>query len=126
MHHCLLGRACESYSGGNKRKLSVAVALVGEPPVVMLDEPSTGMDPSAKRFLWDIIQAQVIDRGARHVQRDIAPASTLTSPVKVLFCTRLGQHNLMLAWQYSTKWTWACHQTMTKPMSSLTSFTCGF
>lgn len=54
---------CESYSGGMKRKLSVAVALVGEPPVVMLDEPSTGMDPGAKRFLWDILRAQVIDRG---------------------------------------------------------------
>lgn len=56
-------RACDSYSGGNKRKLSVAVALVGEPAVVMLDEPSTGMDPGAKRFLWDIIQRQVVDKG---------------------------------------------------------------
>ena len=62
--HTMFCRACESYSGGNKRKLSVAVALVGEPPVVMLDEPSTGMDPGAKRFLWDILQKQVIDRGA--------------------------------------------------------------
>ena len=62
MSRCLC-RVCDSYSGGNKRKLSVAVALVGEPAVVMLDEPSTGMDPGAKRFLWDIIQKQVLDRG---------------------------------------------------------------
>ncbi len=34
-----------SLSGGNKRKLSVAVATVGDPPIVFLDEPSTGMDP---------------------------------------------------------------------------------
>jgi ATP-binding cassette subfamily A (ABC1) protein 3 len=42
-------------SGGNRRKLSVALALVGDPPVVILDEPSTGMDPSAKRFMWTVI-----------------------------------------------------------------------
>ena len=39
-------------SGGNKRKLSVAIALLGNPPVIFLDEPSTGMDPEARRFMW--------------------------------------------------------------------------
>ncbi|XP_056156372.1 phospholipid-transporting ATPase ABCA1-like [Lampris incognitus] len=43
------------YSGGNKRKLSTAIALIGCPPVVFLDEPTTGMDPKARRFLWDCI-----------------------------------------------------------------------
>jgi len=42
-------------SGGNKRKLSVAMALMGNPPIVFLDEPSTGVDPQAKRFMWTII-----------------------------------------------------------------------
>lgn len=37
-----LRRTCESYSGGNRRKLAVAVALMGGPPVVLMDEPSTG------------------------------------------------------------------------------------
>lgn len=46
---------CESLSGGNKRKLSVAMAMIGNPPIVFLDEPSTGMDPRAKRFMWTII-----------------------------------------------------------------------
>ena len=59
-------RVCEAYSGGNKRKLSVAVALVGGPAVVLLDEPSTGMDPGAKRFLWDLLQREVIDKGFPH------------------------------------------------------------
>jgi len=39
------------YSGGNKRKLSCAIALVGDPEVVILDEPSSGMDPISKRFM---------------------------------------------------------------------------
>ena len=44
-----------TYSGGNKRKLSVAIAMLGNPPIVFLDEPSTGMDPEARRFMWDVI-----------------------------------------------------------------------
>mmetsp|Transcript_62430 Transcript_62430/g.122842 ORF Transcript_62430/g.122842 Transcript_62430/m.122842 type:complete len:2323 (-) Transcript_62430:80-7048(-) len=44
-----------SLSGGNKRKLSVAVATIGEPSIVFLDEPSTGMDPVARRFMWKVI-----------------------------------------------------------------------
>ncbi len=42
-------------SGGNKRKLSTAIALIGNPKVIFLDEPTTGMDPATKRNLWNII-----------------------------------------------------------------------
>jgi ABC-type multidrug transport system ATPase subunit len=45
----------EFYSGGNKRKLSAAVALISDPQVVLLDEPSTGMDPSSQTFMWNLI-----------------------------------------------------------------------
>lgn len=44
-----------TYSGGNKRKLSVAIAMLGNPAIVFLDEPSTGMDPEARRFMWNVI-----------------------------------------------------------------------
>jgi len=42
-------------SGGNKRKLSVAIAIIGNPSVVLLDEPSAGMDPEARRFMWSVV-----------------------------------------------------------------------
>lgn len=45
----------KTYSGGNKRKLSTAMALIGSPPIIFLDEPTTGMDPHARRFLWNLI-----------------------------------------------------------------------
>lgn len=44
-----------SLSGGNRRKLSLACAMVGAPPVLILDEPSTGMDPAARRFMWGVV-----------------------------------------------------------------------
>ncbi|XP_059161433.1 phospholipid-transporting ATPase ABCA1-like [Physella acuta] len=48
-------KICGSYSGGNKRKLSLAMALVGDPPFIFLDEPSTGMDPKSRRQMWNVL-----------------------------------------------------------------------
>mmetsp|Transcript_22569 Transcript_22569/g.21741 ORF Transcript_22569/g.21741 Transcript_22569/m.21741 type:complete len:135 (-) Transcript_22569:432-836(-) len=45
----------DKLSGGNKRKLSIAIAMIGNPPIVFLDEPSTGVDPKAKRFMWKVV-----------------------------------------------------------------------
>ena len=42
-------------SGGNKRKLAVAISMLCNPPIILLDEPSTGMDPEARRFMWSVI-----------------------------------------------------------------------
>ena len=43
-------------SGGQKRKLSVAVALIGDPKVIFLDEPTSGMDPFSRRHLWSLLK----------------------------------------------------------------------
>ncbi|KAM4874915.1 ATP-binding cassette sub-family A member 13 [Thomomys bottae] len=48
-----------TYSGGTKRKLSTALALVGKPNILLLDEPSSGMDPCSKRYLWETIMKEV-------------------------------------------------------------------
>jgi ATP-binding cassette, subfamily A (ABC1), member 3 len=48
-------KTANTLSGGNKRKLSVALAILGNPPIVLLDEPSAGMDPKARRFLWTVV-----------------------------------------------------------------------
>ncbi|XP_062579274.1 phospholipid-transporting ATPase ABCA3-like [Saccostrea cucullata] len=48
-------KLCGTYSGGNKRKLSTAIALIGDPPILMLDEPTTGVDPAARRQMWNVL-----------------------------------------------------------------------
>ncbi|XP_069122955.1 phospholipid-transporting ATPase ABCA1-like [Argopecten irradians] len=57
-------RTVHTYSGGMKRKLSIAVALLGEPKVVFLDEPTTGMDPVAKRLVWNCLMTCVKNQQA--------------------------------------------------------------
>jgi ABC-2 type transport system ATP-binding protein len=55
------GRATKTYSGGMRRRLDLAAALVAKPPVLFLDEPTTGLDPRSRLQLWETIEGLVAD-----------------------------------------------------------------
>lgn len=46
----------QSFSGGMKRRLSLAVAAIGNPKIILLDEPTTGLDPKVRQQIWDLIE----------------------------------------------------------------------
>jgi ABC-2 type transport system ATP-binding protein len=54
-------RPAKTYSGGMRRRLDLAAALVAEPPVLFLDEPTTGLDPRSRVGLWETIEARVAE-----------------------------------------------------------------
>jgi ABC-2 type transport system ATP-binding protein len=56
-------RSAKNYSGGMRRRLDLALSLVATPPIIFLDEPTTGLDPRSRLAMWDVIQA-LMDGGA--------------------------------------------------------------
>jgi ABC-2 type transport system ATP-binding protein len=55
------GKAAATYSGGMRRRLDLAMTLTGDPELIFLDEPTTGLDPPSRRTMWEIIRALVAD-----------------------------------------------------------------
>jgi oleandomycin transport system ATP-binding protein len=54
-------RPAKTYSGGMRRRLDLAASLVGRPAVIFLDEPTTGLDPSKREDMWDVVRTLVSD-----------------------------------------------------------------
>ncbi|GAA4064948.1 ATP-binding cassette domain-containing protein [Streptomyces shaanxiensis] len=56
-------KAASTFSGGMRRKLDLAMTLVGEPRIIFLDEPTTGLDPRSRRTVWELVRGLVEDLG---------------------------------------------------------------
>lgn len=65
-------------SGGQRRKLSVAIAFLGRPAVVFLDEPTSGMDPYSRRATWDVIRR-------RYIRQDVHQSQTASSGCRSMY-----------------------------------------
>ncbi|XP_050225584.1 ABC transporter A family member 2 [Mercurialis annua] len=78
-----------SYSGGMRRRLSVAIALIGDPKLVILDEPTTGMDPISRRHVWDIIQNAKKGRSIVLTTHSMEEADILSDRIGIMAKGRL-------------------------------------
>ncbi|KAI8528925.1 hypothetical protein RHMOL_Rhmol12G0185900 [Rhododendron molle] len=78
-----------SYSGGMKRRLSVAIALIGDPKLVILDEPTTGMDPITRRHVWDIIENAKKGRAIILTTHSMEEADILSDRIGIMAKGRL-------------------------------------
>ena len=83
-------RLSSGYSGGMKRKLSVACATIGQPQIVFLDEPSTGMDPVARRDLWEVISEMVNGGNIPDEERTSVILTTHSMAECEALCPRIG------------------------------------
>ncbi|XP_072983429.1 ABC transporter A family member 7-like [Typha latifolia] len=72
----------KTYSGGMKRRLSIAISLIGDPRVVYMDEPSTGLDPATRKLMWQIVE--------RAKQNRAIILTTHSMEEAELLCDRLG------------------------------------
>ncbi|KAL7139184.1 hypothetical protein ABFS83_09G034000 [Erythranthe nasuta] len=81
-HGGVADRKAGKYSGGMKRRLSVAISLIGDPKVVYMDEPSTGLDPASRNMLWNVVKRAKQNRAIILTTHSMEEAEHL--------CDRLG------------------------------------
>ncbi|KAM0556917.1 hypothetical protein ACHAPJ_005592 [Fusarium lateritium] len=77
-------RRAHALSGGNKRKLSLGIALMGNPTVVVLDEPSSGLDAASKRVMWKTLKATVPGRSILLTTHSMEEADALAGRAGIL------------------------------------------
>ena len=83
----ILDKPAGTLSGGNQRKLSFCIAILGNPPVILLDEPSSGMDPDARRQIWSVIEKISQDSGNSAVvltTHSMAEAEALSTKMGIM------------------------------------------
>ncbi len=83
------GRRVATYSGGMRRRLDIAMSLIGNPPVIFLDEPTTGLDPQARLEVWQSVR-ELADGGTRCCSPRNTSTKPNTSPTGSRSSTRAG------------------------------------
>jgi ABC-type multidrug transport system ATPase subunit len=78
------GKLAMKLSGGMKRKLCVAIALIGDPEVVLLDEPSAGLDPVSRHNLWTVILKTMSNRAVILTTHSMEEAEALCKRIGVM------------------------------------------
>ena len=78
-----------SFSGGMKRRLSVAISFVGDPTVIFLDEPTTGLDPLSRSRVWKLIQEMKEDRVVLLTTHSMEEADVLSDTIAILATGRM-------------------------------------
>ncbi|KAK6508915.1 hypothetical protein TWF481_003683 [Arthrobotrys musiformis] len=92
-------------SGGTQRKLSVAIALLGNPPVLLLDEPSTGLDAVSKRTLWKTLKALSEGRATLLTTHSMEEVEALATTVSIIAVRLLASGTTSgLRDQYGGSW----------------------
>src|SRR5215210_3823047 len=78
-------RAVKTYSGGMRRRLDLAVSLFASPPIIFLDEPTTGLDPRSRLIMWNIIK-QLVSYGTTILltTQDMDEADNLADRIVVI------------------------------------------
>lgn len=82
-------RQVKGLSGGEKRRVSIAIALLGDNSVIFLDEPSTGLDPAVRRVIWDIINRVKVNRTVVLTTHSMEEADILSDKIAIMTLGRL-------------------------------------
>jgi len=73
-----------AFSGGMKRRLSIAIALIGDPKIIFLDEPTTGMDPKNRQYIWQMIQKMKKGRAVMLTTHAMEEADALSDRIAII------------------------------------------
>ncbi|KAF9413574.1 hypothetical protein BGZ94_000677 [Podila epigama] len=82
-------RQVKGLSGGEKRRVSIAISLLGDNAVIFLDEPSTGLDPAVRRIIWDIINRVKVNRTVVLTTHSMEEADILSDKIAIMTLGRL-------------------------------------
>jgi len=72
-----------SLSGGNQRKLSLAIAMIGRPKIIYIDEASTGVDPGSRRTMWKAIRHEGVDSAVVLTTHAMEEAEAISSKIAI-------------------------------------------